>query len=75
MMIRFLRPGIAVVGAAAVLGLLHFASAGAGTNPQRLDAPAPELRVGLWLNTPGQAPLRLRDRLGKVTIVHFWTFG
>jgi peptide-methionine (R)-S-oxide reductase len=36
---------------------------------------APELIKGQWLNTPGNKPITLADRRGKVTIVQFWTFG
>ncbi len=43
--------------------------------PIRIDAPAPELVGGPWLNTPQNAPLKLASRRGKVTIVEFWTFG
>ena len=34
---------------------------------------APELKGNQWINTAG--PIRLSERTGKVTIVHFWTFG
>ena len=34
---------------------------------------APELVGTQWLNT--KSPIKLSDRLGKVTIIHFWTFG
>jgi thiol-disulfide isomerase/thioredoxin len=40
-----------------------------------LNEPAPELVGTSWLNTPGGKPLTLASRRGKVTIVHFWTFG
>jgi peptide-methionine (R)-S-oxide reductase len=36
---------------------------------------APELVKGQWLNTPGNKPITLAERRGKVTIVQFWTFG
>lgn len=35
----------------------------------------PELVGKTWFNTPKNAPLPLSSRKGKVTIVHFWTFG
>jgi hypothetical protein len=35
----------------------------------------PELTGGPWLNTPKEAPIKLADRKGKVTVVEFWTFG
>ncbi len=43
--------------------------------PYTLDAAAPELVGGPWLNTAKGAPIRLAARKGKVTIVEFWTFG
>lgn len=39
------------------------------------DVAAPELVGGPWLNTPGNKPITLKERKGKVTIVTFWTFG
>ncbi len=36
---------------------------------------APELVGSSWLNTPKNAPVTLTSRKGKVTILHFWTFG
>ena len=36
---------------------------------------APELTGDSWLNLPKGATLSLASRRGKVTIVHFWTFG
>jgi peptide-methionine (R)-S-oxide reductase len=45
-------------------------------NPHRIqNALAPELTGASWLNTPDNKPLTLASRRGKVTIVHFWTFG
>jgi hypothetical protein len=44
-------------------------------NPIAGHAPAAELVGGTWLNTPRGAPLSLSSRRGKVTILHFWTFG
>jgi peroxiredoxin len=41
-------------------------------HPPVTVAPAPELS-GDWLNTP--APITLKQRLGKVTMVEFWTFA
>jgi thiol-disulfide isomerase/thioredoxin len=42
-----------------------------------LGAPAPELVGNSWLNLPTNtaAALTLASRKGKVTIVHFWTYG
>jgi peroxiredoxin len=36
---------------------------------------APELTGDSWLNVPKGTKLSLAARTGKVTIVHFWTFG
>jgi peroxiredoxin len=36
---------------------------------------APELTGDSWLNVPTNSTLSLASRKGKVTIVHFWTFG
>ena len=38
-------------------------------------APAPELVGSQWINTPGGKPITLASRLGKVTVVEFWTFA
>lgn len=46
-------------------------------NPHIIKVKPPEL-VGAesdWLNTPDKKPIKLESRKGKVTIVHFWTFG
>jgi alkyl hydroperoxide reductase subunit AhpC len=43
--------------------------------PTPLNHTAPELVGGPWLNTPGDQPVSLASRRGKVTIVHFWTYG
>jgi len=37
--------------------------------------PAPELTGTTWLNVPKGDKLALAARKGKVTVVHFWTFG
>jgi hypothetical protein len=55
--------------------ILPKAASAQGEQPVVLDVPAPELVGGPWLNTPKNAPLRLANRRGKVTIVEFWTFG
>jgi hypothetical protein len=44
-------------------------------NPAALHVPAPELVGREWRNTRGNAPLTLASERGKVTILHFWTFG
>lgn len=60
-------------GAAAALSLL--AGAVRAREPAVLNAPAPELTGGAWINTEDGKPVRLADRTGKVTVLHFWTFG
>ncbi len=56
------------------LGLLAALPATSQSLPAA-NKPAPELTGRTWLNTPGQEPIRLGDRKGKVTVVHFWTFA
>ena len=60
---------------AAIGPLIPPSRAAAGDQPIRMNGAAPELTGDAWLNTPNQAPITLASRLGKVTIVHFWTFG
>lgn len=43
--------------------------------PAYMDAQPPELQGGIWLNTSNKTPVKLASRKGKVTLVHFWTFG
>lgn len=66
-----------LAGTAATLAL--FFAPGIAARAQviavRASAPAAELVGHSWLNTPGNAPLRLAGRRGKVTIVEFWTRG
>ena len=40
-----------------------------------MNAPSPELVGNDWLNTADGKPVRLMDRRGQVTVLHFWTFG
>jgi len=48
----------------------------AGGFPKPPDGlPAPELVGDSWLNLPPGTRLTLASRKGKVTIVHFWTYG
>lgn len=44
-------------------------------NPTSFSVKPPELVGARWLNTPKNEPLPLSSRKGKVTILHFWTFG
>jgi thiol-disulfide isomerase/thioredoxin len=57
-----------VPGALALLLILAIPACG------QHSAAAHELAGDSWLNTNGQ-PLTLASRRGKVTILHFWTFG
>ena len=34
---------------------------------------APELAQSIWLNT--ETPLQIKDLVGKVILIDFWTFG
>ena len=47
----------------------------AAQNPATFNVAPPELVGGPWLNTHEKASLTLASRKGKVTILHFWTFG
>ncbi len=40
-----------------------------------MTVPAPELRGTSWLNVTNGAMPSIGARKGKVTVVHFWTFG
>ncbi len=70
-----------LIGSAAALGtsILFLRSVQAQDQPSASDSsaivPAKELIGGPWLNTPKNMPVTLASRKGKVTIVHFWTFG
>ena len=62
------------------MGLGLVVSPGAGllardTSPALAGIPAPELVGDSWFNVPKGLKLSLASRKGKVTIVHFWTFG
>jgi thiol-disulfide isomerase/thioredoxin len=59
--------------AVALIGMK--ANASDEQNPITQNMPAPELIGSHWINTPNSQPIRLVDRKGKVTIIHFWTFG
>jgi hypothetical protein len=59
----------------AIIALFLKAAPGGGQTPIEIDVAAPELTGGPWLNTPQNRPLSLASRRGKVTILHFWTFG
>ncbi len=44
-------------------------------NPLYGNVPVYELTGGPWLNTANSQPITMASRRGKVTILHFWTFG
>lgn len=47
-----------------------------GQTELRDCGPAPEFRnIAGWLNTPGDAPLRMSDLRGKVVLIDFWTYS
>ncbi|HOC57395.1 MAG TPA: redoxin domain-containing protein [Verrucomicrobiota bacterium] len=46
-----------------------------GSSKPRISVPAPELTGAPWLNLPPGTRLTLASRKGKVTIIHFWTYG
>jgi thiol-disulfide isomerase/thioredoxin len=66
----------AVAATAAVCFLLYtsgrVAAAAIGPQPVSMNVKAPELDGKDWINS---TPIRLKDRLGLVTVVHFWTYG
>jgi len=65
-----------ITGVSIIKGLSSILLAGAArTQPITMNAPAPELVGGAWLNTPNGASIALAARRGKVTIVQFWTFS
>jgi hypothetical protein len=43
--------------------------------PRALNVKPPALVGGPWVNTPKAEAITLASRKGKVTLVHFWTFG
>lgn len=50
-------------------------SQAAARQPVAISVYSPPVTGGPWLNTPNGKAIDLEDRKGKVTIVHFWTFG
>ena len=67
--------GVAAVLGGAALVLLAGAAPVRAQIAVNAPAPAPEFVGGSWLNTPRGGPVTLASRKGKVTVVHFWTFG
>ena len=63
-----------ILATAALLWVITAKGQPAGP-PTTTNVTAPELVGGPWLNTPDGNPISLASRRGKVTIVHFWTFG
>ncbi len=66
---------LAVIFALASLIFVQARSRAEAQNPIKVNKAAPELVGSQWVNTPNGAPLKLADRKGKVTLLHFWTFG
>lgn len=61
-----------------LVGALVWSGTATSNHAQKLttlDAIAPELVGGPWLNTAKEQPISLASRRGKVTLVQFWTFG
>jgi len=54
---------------------LELAAAGQTGLAQPTGVPAPQLVGNAWLNVTNGGKLWLASRKGKVTVVHFWTFG
>jgi len=50
-------------------------AADAASSPSPKGMPVPELVGDSWLNPPQGTRLTFASRKGKVTIVHFWTYG
>ena len=57
------------------LSLIGFAIPAGAQNPAALAMAAPKLTGSAWLNVPKGQTVSLEGRRGKVTVVHFWTFG
>ncbi len=55
--------------------LAFLALAAAAQQPIPIKGTPPELTGGPWINTSERKPIRLAERRGKVTVLHFWTFG
>jgi hypothetical protein len=70
-----LRWTLALLCGIAAPSPLSSAAHAEGSNPMALNTLAPELVGHEWRNTPGNARLTLAAERGKVTILHFWTFG
>ena len=65
-------PFTLLAGVAAFVTPSH---AGPG-DPYKMYALPPELVGDKWLNVPEkQKPPSLKKPTGKVTVIHFWTFG
>ncbi len=55
--------------------LLSTSTASLAAEVKTASVSAPELAGNSWLNVPAGTKLSLAARKGKVTVVHFWTFG
>jgi hypothetical protein len=47
----------------------------AARQPRPVNVAHPAVTGGPWINTPNGKAIDLKERKGKVTILHFWTFG
>lgn len=59
----------------ALIALTVTLVSGQGRQPIELRARAPELSGGPWIHTPNGQPITWESRRGKVTVLHYWTFG
>jgi len=69
------RVGWMLVLGLTLSGMGRAAGQAAERQPVPVDVYAPPITGGPWLNTPNGKAIDLEDRKGKVTLVHFWTFG
>ena len=61
--------------AAGLLSIRVYGVRQQGPFPVTINAKAPEMVGGPWINTADDKPITLASRKGKVTVVEFWTFG
>lgn len=66
---------LTVAATAALTASVMLRPVEAVVQPVRINAKAPELTQGQWINTPDSKPITLSSLRGKVVVVHFWTFG
>ena len=69
---------VLIAGSLATVAIVSKTAVADDQNPSNTSVrkiAAPELTGTEWLNTPKDEPLKLGSRRGKVTVLHFWTFG